>query len=38
MDPTAFERLCQRILRESDFIEVNVTQDNRATAELMGMG
>ena len=28
MDPTAFERLCQRILRESDFIEVNVTQQS----------
>lgn len=25
MDPTAFERLCQRILRESGFIEVEVT-------------
>ncbi len=25
MQPGAFERLCQRILRESDFIEVNVT-------------
>ena len=25
MQPSAFERLCQRILRESDFIEVNVT-------------
>ena len=25
MQPDAFERLCQRILRESDFIEVNVT-------------
>ncbi len=25
MHPDAFERLCQRILRESDFIEVNVT-------------
>ena len=25
MHPAAFERLCQRILRESDFIEVNVT-------------
>ena len=26
MDPTAFERLCQRILRESGFIEVEVTK------------
>ena len=26
MDPTAFERLCQRILRESGFIEVEVTR------------
>jgi len=26
MDPTAFERLCQRLLRESGFIEVEVTQ------------
>ena len=26
MDPVAFERLCQRILRESGFIEVEVTQ------------
>lgn len=25
MEPSAFERLCQRILRESGFIEVNVT-------------
>lgn len=26
MDPTAFERLCQRLLRESGFIEVEVTR------------
>lgn len=26
MDPTAFERLCQRILRESGFTKVDVTQ------------
>ena len=26
MDPIAFERLCQRILRESGFIEVEVTK------------
>lgn len=26
MDPTAFERLCQRILRESGFIEVEITR------------
>jgi restriction system protein len=26
MDPTAFERLCQRVLRESGFIEVEVTK------------
>ena len=26
MDPSAFERLCQRILRESGFIEVEVTK------------
>lgn len=26
MDPTAFERLCQRILRESGFTQVEVTQ------------
>ncbi len=26
MDPTAFERLCQRLLRESGFIEVEVTK------------
>ena len=26
MDPTAFERLCQRMLRESGFIEVEVTK------------
>ena len=26
MDPTAFERLCQRILRESGFVEVEVTK------------
>lgn len=26
IDPTAFERLCQRILRESGFIEVEVTK------------
>lgn len=26
MKPDAFERLCQRVLRESDFIEVNVTK------------
>ena len=26
MDPVAFERLCQRLLRESGFIEVEVTQ------------
>jgi restriction system protein len=26
MDPTAFERLCQRVLRESGFIEVDVTR------------
>lgn len=26
MDPTAFERLCQRVLRESGFIEVEVTR------------
>lgn len=26
MDPIAFERLCQRLLRESGFIEVEVTQ------------
>lgn len=26
MDPTSFERLCQRILRESGFIEVEVTK------------
>ncbi len=26
MDPIAFERLCQRILRESGFIVVEVTQ------------
>ena len=26
MDPVAFERLCQRILRESGFIEVEVTK------------
>jgi restriction system protein len=26
LDPTAFERLCQRILRESGFIEVEVTK------------
>ena len=25
MDPTAFERLCQRVLRESGFVEVEVT-------------
>ena len=25
MDPDAFERLCQRVLRESGFVEVNVT-------------
>ena len=25
MDPGAFERLCQRVLRESGFVEVNVT-------------
>ncbi len=25
MDPSAFERLCQRILRESDFVKVEVT-------------
>lgn len=28
MDPTAFERLCQRILRESGFIEVEVTRSS----------
>ena len=26
MDPIAFERLCQRILRESGFVEVEVTK------------
>ena len=26
LDPTAFERLCQRLLRESEFIEVEVTK------------
>jgi restriction system protein len=26
MDPSAFERLCQRVLRESGFIEVDVTR------------
>jgi restriction system protein len=25
MEPSAFERLCQRILRESDFVKVEVT-------------
>ena len=25
LDPSAFERLCQRLLRESGFVEVNVT-------------
>jgi restriction system protein len=25
MDPSAFERLCQRILRESDFVKVEIT-------------
>ena len=30
MDPTAFERLCQRILRESGFIEVDVTKSSGA--------
>lgn len=28
MDPTAFERLCQRLLRESGFIEVEVTKQS----------
>lgn len=28
MNPTAFERLCQRILRESGFIEVEVTKSS----------
>ena len=29
MDPTAFERLCQRILRESGFTKVEVTKASR---------
>ena len=29
MDPTAFERLCQLILRESGFVKVEVTQASR---------
>jgi restriction system protein len=44
MDPTAFERLCQRILRESGFIEVEVTRrsgdggiDGYGTIRLAGL-
>lgn len=44
MDPTAFERLCQRILRESGFIEVEVTRrssdggiDGHGTIRLGGL-
>jgi restriction system protein len=44
MDPTAFERLCQRILRESGFIEVEVTKrsgdggiDGHGTIRLGGL-
>jgi restriction system protein len=44
MDPIAFERLCQRILRESGFIEVEVTKrsgdggiDGRGTIRLAGL-
>ena len=44
MDPIAFERLCQRILRESGFIEVEVTKrsgdggiDGRGTIRLGGL-
>ena len=44
MDPTAFEHLCQRILRESGFIEVEVTKrssdggiDGHGTIRLGGL-
>jgi restriction system protein len=44
MDPIAFERLCQRILRESGFTEVNVTKrsgdggiDGHGTMRLGGL-
>lgn len=44
MDPIAFERLCQRILRESGFIEVEVTKhsgdggiDGHGTIRLGGL-
>lgn len=44
MDPTAFERLCQRVLRESGFIEVEVTKrsgdggiDGHGTIRLGGL-
>lgn len=44
MDPIAFERLCQRILRESGFIEVDVTKrsgdggiDGHGTIRLGGL-
>jgi restriction system protein len=44
MDPTAFERLCQRLLRESGFIEVEVTRrsgdggiDGYGTIRLAGL-
>src|SRR6266498_264917 len=44
MDPTGFERLCQRILRESGFIEVEVTKrsgdggiDGHGTIRLGGL-
>ena len=44
MDPTAFERLCQRTLRESGFIEVEVTKrsgdggvDGHGTIRLGGL-
>lgn len=44
MDPVAFERLCQRILRESGFIEVEVTKrtgdggiDGHGTIRLAGL-
>ena len=37
MDPIAFERLCQRILRESGFIEVEVTKSTGDGVESMAM-
>lgn len=44
MDPIAFERLCQRLLRESGFIEVEVTKrsgdggiDGHGTIRIAGL-